>query len=86
MCDLIAHEIAHVLQWASGWDIDRMDPFECEEQADWLVFNWGFSVDAMDEWDLANGVVQPIDLSKMDETERPGVAEEQLKLAFKSGG
>jgi hypothetical protein len=33
--DLIAHEMAHVFQWACGWDLNEMDNFEVEADADW---------------------------------------------------
>jgi hypothetical protein len=62
--DLIAHELAHVFQWASGWDLDDDDDDATlvEEHADWLVEAWGFSSTAIDDWDRANGLIQVIDV------------------------
>jgi hypothetical protein len=62
--DLIAHELAHVYQWAvdamptDGWDAVLL----AEEDADFLMESWGFSATAMDDWDLANDISRPTDL------------------------
>jgi hypothetical protein len=66
--DLIAHELAHVDQWAAGWDLNEMDPFEVEEAADWMVENWGFSATAMDEWAREQGVTKPINLDSLSKS------------------
>jgi hypothetical protein len=52
VCDLIAHELAHVYQWASGWR-PTGDPAQDsldEEHANKLVVLWGFEVDTIDDW------------------------------------
>ena len=51
MRDLIAHELAHVLQEAWGWDFRPDDHCDEEEHADLLMQAWGFDAYAMDEWD-----------------------------------
>jgi hypothetical protein len=83
--DLIAHELAHIFQWARGWDIDRADPIECEQHADYLVEAWGFSSTEMDEWDLAHGITAIPDLDKLDEAARAKVLKRQWALARKFG-
>lgn len=57
--DLIAHELAHVHQFACGWDFD--DSYEREEEADRRGELWGFSSTAMDEWMLEHGHTRVID-------------------------
>ena len=54
--DLIAHELAHVLQAAWGWDFGPADSFEAEEDADLQMQAWGFDAVAMDEWDREHGI------------------------------
>jgi hypothetical protein len=65
--DLIAHELAHVVQWASGRDLnDDDDDASCvEDHADMLVDNWGFSSTAMDDWDREKGIAQVTDLGDL---------------------
>ena len=70
VCDLIAHELAHVHQWARGDDLNEVHPMEFEEDADWQVEAWGFSSDAMDEWDRANGVAKVINLDQLSPAEQ----------------
>jgi len=43
VCDLIAHELAHVFQWVSGWNLIEEDSYAVEVHADTLVKLWGFS-------------------------------------------
>jgi hypothetical protein len=56
---IVAHELAHVLQWASGCDMVGVDAEEWEMDADELVEDWGFSATAMDEWDLYHVPEEP---------------------------
>jgi len=58
--DLIAHELAHVLQSARGWDSWPADPVAEEEDADFQMQVWGFDDVAMDEWDRTHGVTRII--------------------------
>jgi hypothetical protein len=83
--DLIAHELAHVYQWAIGCDLDEMEPMLCESEADLLVETWGFSSTAMDEWDLEHGVNHVPDLEKMSEAEREEFLERQWTLVQRCG-
>jgi hypothetical protein len=63
VCDLIAHELAHVFQWASGRNLsEEVDTYTVEENADWLVERWGFSSHAIDEWERAKGITKVVDL------------------------
>ena len=66
VCDLIAHELAHVEQWALGWQVDAEPVYDVEEDADFRVEWWGFSATAMDAFDLANGITRVIDVSHLD--------------------
>ena len=59
--DLIAHELTHVDQWASGWDEDD-DNFWVEYDADETMTEWGFDAYAMDEWDQEHGVTKVLDI------------------------
>lgn len=70
-CDLIAHELAHVLQEARGIRVGRVTrgvptyvradgsefggPYEIEEDADLTMSHWGFDHDSIDEWARATG-------------------------------
>lgn len=63
--DLIAHELAHVYQWSIGRNLEVMNPFECEEEADWMMEGWGFDATAIDDWMLANGHVKVLDPETM---------------------
>jgi hypothetical protein len=84
--DLIAHELAHIFQWASGWNIDRADPIVCEQHANDLVEAWGFSSTEMDEWDVAHGITTALpNLDKLDEAERAKVMKRQWALVRKYG-
>jgi hypothetical protein len=66
--DLIAHELAHVVQHAIGQEF--YDQFEAEEDADWRVEDWGFSATAMDDWDRAHGLVRVFQWDTLDERQR----------------
>lgn len=61
--DLIAHELAHVLQYSFGWDEEIVDDChvmrrgddvmtagELEQWADEIMQDWGFDDTAMDDW------------------------------------
>jgi hypothetical protein len=63
--DLIAHEMAHVLQHARGLNMREADAYDIEVDADQLVDWWGFSSTSMDEWDLEHGVTRRIDPTKL---------------------
>jgi hypothetical protein len=70
--DLIAHELAHVWQQATGCFETEGDDAEAqnEEAADCLMVRWGFAPYAMDEWDRAHSVTRVIDTSKMTPEQR----------------
>jgi hypothetical protein len=70
VCDLIAHELAHVFQWASGVNVLEEDSYLIEEDADILVKHWGFSADGIDEWARAKGITKVIDLDKLSPRQR----------------
>jgi hypothetical protein len=59
--DLIAHELAHVLQWAVGRDMDGEDDLDVELEANELIESWGFDAYEMDDWLEANGPLRAID-------------------------
>ena len=65
VCDLIAHELAHVYQWGIGWRLIEDDKYIVEEDADCLVEHWGFSANGIDEWARAKGITKVIDLDKL---------------------
>jgi hypothetical protein len=63
VCDLIAHELAHVFQDAGGLTPVPDDPdlwrwpggemlrgLDVEVHANEMVWNWGFEVESIDEW------------------------------------
>jgi hypothetical protein len=83
--DLIAQELAHVEQWASGWDIDQADPFECEEDADGLVEDWGFSPTAMDDWDMAHGLAEVLVIDDLDDAAQVESSNRLILQALKAG-
>jgi hypothetical protein len=70
VCDLIAHELAHVYQWGTGWNLIEEDNYIVEEDADYLVEQWGFSADGLDEWGRAKGITKVIDLDKLSPRQR----------------
>jgi hypothetical protein len=60
--DLIAHEVAHVFQYAADWRVgapaqEEPDHALLEEDADGLVRSWGFSDTSIDEWGVQQGLV-----------------------------
>jgi hypothetical protein len=60
--DLIAHELAHVYQWATDRQPEGFDDaMLVEEDADWLMRVWRFDLDAMDYWDAEYGIIKMID-------------------------
>ena len=70
VCDLIAHELAHVFQWVSGWNLIEEDSYAVEVHADTLVKLWGFSSDAIDEWARAEGITKVVDLDGLSPRQR----------------
>ena len=71
VCDLIAHELAHVYQWACGWNLsEEEDNYTVEENADWLAERWGFSSHAIDEWERAKGITKVVDLDGLSPRQR----------------
>jgi hypothetical protein len=76
--DLIAHELAHVYQWAlCGESEDYDNPLADEEDADWLMQRWGFDPDAINDWDRDHGLVE---IRKVDPDTPAG--KRALKRAF----
>jgi hypothetical protein len=66
--DLIAHELAHVVQNALGFYF--IDNPEAEEAADEWVKAWGFSTTAMDEWDREHGLLRKIEYDTLSERQK----------------
>ena len=66
--DLIAHELVHVCQNAWGWDFT--DTFLIEEEADRALECWGFSADAIDDWDRQHGISRVIEWDKLSKAAR----------------
>jgi hypothetical protein len=56
VCDLIAHELAHVYLKAVGAEF--LDQSEEELEADLLMERLGFDADAMDTWALEQGIIR----------------------------
>ena len=85
--DLIAHELAHVVQCATGGiELEGDDAgFWNEVGADELVDCWGFEPDAMDEWDRAHGVTRAIDTSGRSPERRGRVEVESGSRVFTGG-
>lgn len=81
--DLIAHELAHVVQLTMGFSWVGEDPFEVEEHADGLIEQWGFDVHAMDEWDEKNCVTP--DFSKLSKAKRKRIEREAWENFLKYG-
>lgn len=62
--DVIAHELAHVLQYAlRGTEINQWPPDEVETEADDYITDWGFDPESPDRWARATGRVKIIDIS-----------------------
>lgn len=63
VCDLIAHELAHVWQYSIGLQ-ERFgyepDNGEVEEDADEIMGVWGFDATAMDIWATEQGITKVI--------------------------
>ena len=55
--DVIAHELAHVYEFARGVDDE---PLDAELAADALMDEWGFDADSIDRWMLATGRVKVV--------------------------
>jgi hypothetical protein len=70
VCDLIAHELAHVYQWGTGWNLLEANRYAVEADADCEVEQWGFSADGIDEWARAKGISKVIDLDKLSPRQR----------------
>lgn len=79
VCDLVAHELVHVLQCANGlrWracddgtgEVVNQDgkvwgsAGELEDGADDVMEHWGFSATGMDDWALDQGIAKVVNLS-----------------------
>ncbi len=85
--DLIAHELAHVCQYATGSFATEGDDAEARNEigADDMVDFWGFEPYAMDEWDRAHGVSRVIDTSKMSPERRERVERRSWKRVLRKG-
>ena len=60
--DVIAHELAHVFQWATH-DLEYVlnwDSGDCELDADETIEDWGFKADSVDEWAAHLGITKTI--------------------------
>lgn len=63
-CNLIAHELAHVCQWAWRTDHEQpvgADPEEAEEEADDITTDWGYPPEMFDDWALTTGRARVIE-------------------------
>lgn len=60
--DLVAHELAHVVQEAVGQQFGELEheAIEWEEDADDRMAFWGFDPESMDRWAIEKGIVKPI--------------------------
>ena len=67
--DVIAHELAHVLQYAEG-DFDNMSKFEAELGADEMIEWWGFDSESLDRWALDTGRTKLIEVTPEEFFER----------------
>ncbi|MEA3210749.1 MAG: hypothetical protein QOE70_3806 [Chthoniobacter sp.] len=56
-----------------------------ESDADDMVTEWGFSAEAMDEWDEEHGVYPRLDLSKMTPAQRKRVQLQAIEHLLKFG-
>lgn len=67
--DLIGHELAHVYQYASYTtdERDSMTEGEVEYEADEIVRCWGFEVESIDQWSVAQGRVKVHECRDFDE-------------------
>ncbi len=63
--DLIAHELAHVTQWARGQDLNTDDCFMVEFEADELIEEWGFSSESIDDWYRQRYGIRDVDIKAM---------------------
>lgn len=63
---LIAHELAHVWQGATGMWYPQLWFFgpraDLVEEANWLAKGWGFDQDVINQWDIAHGVRRVVNL------------------------
>lgn len=81
-CDVIAHELAHVLQGAHGWRCtssddstyivttphgDELCPGEVEEDADFTIHAWGFNPESIDQWCLDMGFTKAVEFATTEE-------------------
>ena len=59
---LVAHELAHVLQYASGTiaDDERTNEYDADEQCRW----WGYDPDEFDGWKAAQTVPEGDELTE----------------------
>jgi hypothetical protein len=80
VCDLIAHELAHVHQDACGIRLKSVESDgtivyedarggvymagELEEEADATMVSWGFDDEAMDQWAVEQGIVTVVDATR----------------------
>lgn len=70
VCDLIAHELAHVFQWAIGEDLNSLDAFNIEIIADEIMESWGFDAESIDRWAVGAGVTKFVDVDKLTESQK----------------
>jgi hypothetical protein len=85
--DLIAHELAHVWQYATDSLVTEGHGAvaENEEGADDVMSCWGFEPHAMDEWDLSHGVAKVIDTSSMTPEQRKRAEARYWSRVLKTG-
>ena len=71
--DLIAHELAHVYQWAIGEDMTPDPEFgflDIEECADEMVRDWGFGVESIDDWSRSVGRKRVVHYDSLTDEEK----------------
>lgn len=89
--DLIAHELAHVIQYGVGYrdvvrdgrpvtidpDGEELSMAQVEEYADWIAQLCGFEPWSIDDWDLEHGVTRFVDLDRVSASTRRRLLREQ---------
>jgi len=72
-CDLVAHELMHVWQWADGRDWSEYHhggAFDIETEADEMMDYIGFDSESLDRWGLEKGFVKMVNLATLTESQR----------------
>lgn len=62
--DLVAHELSHCYQFATGKMENFESRFECEQDTDDLMEEWGFDNTSREQWAKENGYVVKVSLEE----------------------